>query len=644
MAKYIKTENGYQETVDSIDTLQNKILDIDKTASDALEKASVQANWYQNDSTAVDYIKNNPFRKDIHTINFDKSYATQENLLTNTEVFGITDDKFYRVSHMYDDITYFLGGLTERAYGEGKSRIREIVGSKIRVFRSKNDSYAYAIYDYEDGKIIAICVGNGFVLDYPGVYRGLYMLYNSDSDYTKSIQRVLNNDLNRFLYGFDNIYNKYGTQYAIEDALKTKVDRQAIENLSTTEYVDEADERVLTEAKAYTDSQRVGYTEPGKVFTFDGDTTGKYVVGNMVKLSDAPLDLTKVKSVTVTGIESTPITYDASALTVVDIEAGSYLALDDLPTVLYCPEDTFNDEGEEIPKGTYTFFDVGIYVSRVEFEETIHPIDPKYLPESGVGYVEKTQTAILPETVVTPENHSTAFGVNGCFMLPELSVENGKEYKAVVDGETFDFTPDPVDGKPFFYAGNGSLIGAFGYPDTGHPWLVVLYPSMGVYAVSFADPAENEKSHTVAVYEVSETIHTIDPKYLPAGVGDNSVILDLNQLRLSFNTLFSGTEIPLGAEQIALADYAFKNKSDIVIVKDDSVGELYTDITKFRMTLNRVAYQDADGTNENVMEYSGMFFTSTGGGIVTLGLAYKTNLSSGVILGRALDITASTEV
>lgn len=141
-----------------------------------------------------------------------------------------------------------------------------------------------------------------------------------------------------------------------------------------------------------------------------------------------------------------------------------------------------------------------------------------------------------------------------------------------------------------------------------------------------------------------ETIHPIDPKYLPAGVGDNSVILDLNQLRLSFNTLFSGTEIPLGAEQIALADYAFKNKSDIVIVKDDSVGELYTDITKFRMTLNRVAYQDADGTNENVMEYSGMFFTSTGGGIVTLGLAYKTNLSSGVILGRALDITASTEV
>lgn len=417
---------------------------------------------------------------------------------------------------------------------------------------------------------------------------------------------------------------------------------------ASKEYIQE----YFNAAKAYTDSQRLAYSEKhGTDISWDGDSTGKLVLKDaLTQVSKMPTDLSQVESVASMVLVDVGGVLQSGTEYVLPLNEMVYQRLDEYTDVLMagdsifvgsCTKEHYVDAFDvNVPAGTYFASSEAAYVSRLIMKETIHPIDPKYLPKGGVGYEDKT--TLTYDGVI---DGKTYFESDGSYMVRVGDIVDGNaitSITAVVGG-----SPVTVLKGEFEVQDNGS--GTIGVVLTAGSFSgsipVLIFNdgnAMGVSAGTYFADAPSIGMYTAEL--IAETIHPIDPKYLPAGVGDNSVILDLNQLRLSFNTLFSGTEIPLGAEQIALADYAFKNKSDIVIVKDDSVGELYTDITKFRMTLNRVAYQDADGTNENVMEYSGMFFTSTGGGIVTLGLAYKTNLSSGVILGRALDITASTEV
>ena len=175
----------------------------------------------------------------------------------------------------------------------------------------------------------------------------------------------------------------------------------------------------------------------------------------------------------------------------------------------------------------------------------------KLKKSGGAGYVEKQMKDVLPKTVVTAENYTTDFGVNGCFMLPEFVMEEGKRYKAVVDGTASEFsTPHIIGDDVVFLAGNAALIGDFGgyqYDDNGEPWLVANYAGMGVYAISFAAPAENEKAHTVAIYEEAETVHPIDPKFLP------KVILDMSAFGLPRDALFSSEEIPVDDDVLGVA-------------------------------------------------------------------------------------------
>lgn len=152
--------------------------------------------------------------------------------------------------------------------------------------------------------------------------------------------------------------------------------------------------------------------------------------------------------------------------------------------------------------------------------ETTTPIDPKYLPQGGVGYTGEKLTAVLPETVLTAENYSTVVAVNGCFMSPRIAMETGKKYRVVVDGLALDYVAEMMDGGGVagYLAGDWGILDPSyaGYDGVdGWPWLVAVSDSMGMYGVGFADPAENAKSHTMAVYEITEEVRTIEPKYLP---------------------------------------------------------------------------------------------------------------------------------
>ena len=128
-----------------------------------------------------------------------------------------------------------------------------------------------------------------------------------------------------------------------------------------------------------------------------------------------------------------------------------------------------------------------------------------------LGVSEETkQTAILPETVVLPESHEMSAGKYGAFALPFVAMEVGKKYRVVADGVALEHIATDAS---YQIIGNASLFND--ETDNGWPWVFVIAMDYQVTAIGFADPAENEKSHTVAVYEVTETTTPIDHKYLP---------------------------------------------------------------------------------------------------------------------------------
>lgn len=161
----------------------------------------------------------------------------------------------------------------------------------------------------------------------------------------------------------------------------------------------------LAMAKKYTD-EKAGYSEQN-VFTFDGNTDGKLVVNNMVRVSTKKIDATTAVSVTgmAGGVEKTIVKENMT------IEDG-VLSFQGLCFVL-CS----NGEDEEYPVGVYVLATEEMYVSRVEFAETIHTIDPKFIP--GV---------VLPVVEI-----ATEIPTNG--ELAMLTAEETAAIQAVIDLE-----------------------------------------------------------------------------------------------------------------------------------------------------------------------------------------------------------------
>lgn len=147
----------------------------------------------------------------------------------------------------------------------------------------------------------------------------------------------------------------------------------------------------LEEAKKYTDSQRLGYTEPN-VLTFDGNPDN-IVNEYMVKISDNVYDLNSIVSITFQMGDKTN-KFDKSVIIHNDeLSVGT----EEYPAMVA----SFGDVVANIlgiEPGTYFFYSVDpesnekYYVSRVEFAETVHQIDPKFIP--GVTLSEVTITEI----------------------------------------------------------------------------------------------------------------------------------------------------------------------------------------------------------------------------------------------------------
>ena len=219
----------------------------------------------------------------------------------------------------------------------------------------------------------------------------------------------------------------------------------------------------LEQAKAYTDEQRLGYTEPAKVLTFDisNYTEEDYVMGVWAKISDEPVDLSKVAEVMV--------------------DAGEELVFSDL-TVGVLPDGVplqiphsclFGElEGEPVPLvltldttdlslvGTYVIADA--FRGYIKFAEVVHKIDEKYLPSGGgLPVVELTTNFLVslengePVTLSAEEcaQIDAAVALSDYLLLKMAFTIIPTVLNASVDGKvaaaayfpgTFPLTQDPV--------------------------------------------------------------------------------------------------------------------------------------------------------------------------------------------------------
>jgi hypothetical protein len=143
----------------------------------------------------------------------------------------------------------------------------------------------------------------------------------------------------------------------------------------------------------------VGHTEKayGKL-TYDGNDDGKFVIGEpgteqLVKVSDTPIDANGIKRATFCVPEDAdgfPKEYPSPGVTMIVETVGAdefgangtivviEYELGGLPVCFVVPNGT-----DDFPTGTY-FCQLGggvVYTASIEYEtETIHPIDPKYIP------------------------------------------------------------------------------------------------------------------------------------------------------------------------------------------------------------------------------------------------------------------------
>lgn len=153
-------------------------------------------------------------------------------------------------------------------------------------------------------------------------------------------------------------------------------------------------------------------------------------------------------------------------------------------------------------------------------------LDPRYLPEGGVGWTEGGGEITVFDVSFTEEEINSA--EDGLYVTTPLGapIELEKNYTVFWQGEEYpcvgrEFAPG--EGMPS-YTVLGNLDAMMGVGDTGEPFVLMGAPAdfqeMGIYAA--INPLAEITSFplTIKVTTSEEVIHKIDPKYLPEQTTD----------------------------------------------------------------------------------------------------------------------------
>lgn len=197
-----------------------------------------------------------------------------------------------------------------------------------------------------------------------------------------------------------------------------------------------------------------GYSEEGTVLTFNGDATNKTIIlGTVeaVKISNKYVDLNTIENVVIDG---SVITKDELVVIIEDVIQilGSYNGEQVL--MIAIPEDIPNDA----TKGVYVCPVGSYYVTKATFAETIHPIDPKYLPGVCLPVVE-----IANIDAITAEESAKLKGAIGmpCIVKIGDDTEGFAEAMAYLGG-----------GDEHLFVNASGAIG-FRSTDNGATWILL---------------------------------------------------------------------------------------------------------------------------------------------------------------------------
>lgn len=138
----------------------------------------------------------------------------------------------------------------------------------------------------------------------------------------------------------------------------------------------------------------------------------------------------------------------------------------------------------------------------------------KLKKNGGVGYDELTTVELIPEASYEFNRGMLVYPIsNAC--------DSASKIVTTIDGTKYESVPQIISagGVPAIVAGNGV---AYGLPDTGEPYMVVIGEAEGalVAMVVFLADMESEEptQHTVSVVADVVTVHPIELKYISAPV------------------------------------------------------------------------------------------------------------------------------
>ena len=193
----------------------------------------------------------------------------------------------------------------------------------------------------------------------------------------------------------------------------------------------------------------------------------------------------------------------------------------------FCICESMNDEGCWATVAVYDFANNGgmtlpVVVSEAE---TVHTIDPKYLPEGGVGYTEGGKV-VLNAALAPLDADELGMAVSGYAFYSDVPiVEAGKRYLVTTDSGTTECVAVQVGDSVFL--GN---MGALGGANTGESFLVGCMFGGDEYKIEAVD----FNSGTHMTISETETIHKIDPMYMTEAMPK---VIDLDAFGLTESML-----------------------------------------------------------------------------------------------------------
>ena len=227
--------------------------------------------------------------------------------------------------------------------------------------------------------------------------------------------------------------------------------------------------------------------------------------------------------------------------------------------------------------------------------ETIKTIDPEFLPE-GYPYKEqsKTEFAILGD-VEFGEYIDTIAQANA-FVNEEIVV--GETYAVVLDGKEYVATAyerTTSSGLTLKMIGNAAQEdGTF---DENGPPFCCTTTKAGEQVMLIININAEVGTHTVEIYKLSETIHTMAPEFLPAGVGGGDDFIVTPTMSEDMTSCTLDKTVP------EIWDAAKSGKR--VIFSFSPFGE--SDITP-PFVLNRISWQGGE-TTMTEMDFNCLVYT-----------------------------------